>query len=168
MAARGDDISGFGRGCLSLYVQPVARAGDHGCPGQSGEHRDAYSLASRFSGAALTAGAGGFSGGLAVGAVARRGWSAASPSITAALLWTLSYGMVNAIHRVYAVQASEAISQRDQSQAALQQVREELTDEEENHVGCGGRQRRQMVDAWPSSWPKGRTSARPNGPFWIP
>lgn len=66
-----------------------------------------------------------------------------SALIAAALLWALSYGMVNAIHRVYAVQASEAISQRDQSLAALQQVREELT-EQKITLAVEARQRRMV------------------------
>jgi signal transduction histidine kinase len=63
--------------------------------------------------------------------------------VSGALLAMLSQGMVNAIHRVYAVQASEAISQRDQSQVALQQVREELT-EQKITLAIEGRQRRMV------------------------
>ena len=63
--------------------------------------------------------------------------------IAAALLWTLSQGAMNAIHRVYAVQASEAIQQRDQSQAALEQTRQELT-EQKVTLAIEARQRRMV------------------------
>lgn len=73
--------------------------------------------------------------------VAVDGWLQALAA--GAMMTALAEGMVNAIHRIYAVQATEAIAQRDQSQAALQQVRQELS-EQKATLAVEARQRRMV------------------------
>ncbi|MBN9415729.1 hypothetical protein ABS71_03230 [bacterium SCN 62-11] len=50
--------------------------------------------------------------------------------VMAGSLYSLAIGMTNAIHRIYATQASEAMSQRERSEAALADVRQQLTEQQ--------------------------------------
>jgi len=61
--------------------------------------------------------------------------------IMAAALHCLAGGMVNSIHRIYATQASEAMSERDRSQAALSEARLQLS-EQQVTLAMEARQRR--------------------------
>lgn len=61
--------------------------------------------------------------------------------VMAGLLYCLAVGMVNAIHRIYATQATEAMSQRDRSEAALVEARQQLT-EQQVTLALEARQRR--------------------------
>lgn len=49
---------------------------------------------------------------------------------TAGLLYCMAAGMVNAIHRIYATQATEAMSQRERTEAALSEARQQLTEQQ--------------------------------------
>ncbi|MBS2039913.1 GAF domain-containing protein [bacterium] len=61
--------------------------------------------------------------------------------VMAAVLLSTSTGMVNAIHRIYATQATEAMTQRDRSEAALAEARQQLT-EQQVTLALEARQRR--------------------------
>lgn len=61
--------------------------------------------------------------------------------VMAGALHSLASGMVNSIHRIYATQASEAMSERDRSQAALSEARLQLT-EQQVTLALEARQRR--------------------------
>jgi len=63
--------------------------------------------------------------------------------VAAALMAVLSQGMVNVIHRVYALQATEAITQSERTQVALQQARQELS-EQKVTLAVEARQRRMV------------------------
>ena len=56
-------------------------------------------------------------------------------------LYCLAVGVTNAIHRIYATQATEAMSQRERSEAALAEARQQLT-EQQVTLALEARQRR--------------------------
>jgi signal transduction histidine kinase len=56
-------------------------------------------------------------------------------------LYCLAIGVTNAIHRIYATQATEAMSQRERSEAALAEARQQLT-EQQVTLAMEARQRR--------------------------
>ena len=68
----------------------------------------------------------------------------AASLVAAALLWLLGEGAVNACHRVYALQASQAIEDKQQSDQALSEVRQQLS-EQQVHLALEARQR-QMIE----------------------
>lgn len=77
--------------------------------------------------------------------------------VMAALLNSTATGMVNAIHRIYATQATEAMSQRDRSEAALAEARQQLT-EQQVTLALEARQRR-IVEKFAEQLAEGPTFA---------
>lgn len=61
--------------------------------------------------------------------------------LVGAFLWVLSKGLINAVFRIYAVQATEALHDREVSQMAVEHLREQLN-EQEATLASEARQRR--------------------------
>lgn len=60
-----------------------------------------------------------------------------------ALLWLVGEGALNATHRAYALQATQALDEQQSSQLALQEARQQLS-EQQTHLALEARQRRMM------------------------